>query len=145
MTTGYNVQPNKAVVGASAFAHESGIHQHGVLSQPRDLRDHGPARDRPRGQPLVLGKHCGRHAFIDALEQDRASRSTREHLNRAFARFKDLADRKIQITDQDLAAIVGRGARRGRGGRSRARVAPGRRRHAPARRAPRSGCGAATS
>ena len=105
MTTGYSVQPNKAVVGASAFAHESGIHQHGVLSNRATYEIMDPVEVGLEGNQLVLGKHSGRHAFIDALgkigiELDDAQ------LNRAFARFKDLADRKVQITDQDLEAII---------------------------------------
>jgi 2-isopropylmalate synthase len=105
MTTGYNVQPNKAVVGASAFAHESGIHQHGVLSNRATYEIMDPVEIGLEGNQLVLGKHSGRHAFVDALakigiELDDGA------LNRAFARFKDLADRKMQLTDQDLSAIV---------------------------------------
>ena len=101
--TGYSVQPNKAVVGASAFAHESGSIS--TASWPTgDVRDHGPTRDRPRGQPDRVGA-TGLHAFADALEKVGISVDP-DHMNRAFGRFKELADRKIQITDQDLAAIV---------------------------------------
>jgi 2-isopropylmalate synthase len=105
MTTGYHVQPNKAVVGSSAFAHESGIHQHGVLSNRATYEIMDPVEIGLEGNSLVLGKHSGRHAFVDALgklgiELEDAA------LNRSFARFKDLADRKVQITDQDLTAIV---------------------------------------
>jgi 2-isopropylmalate synthase len=106
MTTGYNVQPNKAVVGASAFAHESGIHQHGVLSNRATYEIMDPLEIGLEGNRLVLGKHSGRHAFIDALGKLGLTIDA-EHVDRAFARFKDLADRKIQITDQDLEAIVG--------------------------------------
>jgi 2-isopropylmalate synthase len=115
MTTGYNVQPNKAVVGSSAFAHESGIHQHGVLSNRATYEIMDPLEIGLEGNSLVLGKHSGRHAFIDAL-QKMGIDVPAEHLDRSFARFKELADRKIQITDQDLAAIVGeelRGAEEG--------------------------------
>jgi 2-isopropylmalate synthase len=105
MTTGYSVQPNKAVVGSSAFAHESGIHQHGVLANRATYEIMDPVEVGLEGNQLVLGKHSGRHAFVDALakigiELDEGA------LNRAFARFKDLADRKVQLTDQDLSAIV---------------------------------------
>jgi drug/metabolite transporter (DMT)-like permease len=105
MTTGYGVQNNKAVVGTSAFAHESGIHQHGVLSNRATYEIMDPVEIGLEGNRLVLGKHSGRHAFIDALskigiELDESA------LNRSFTRFKDLADRKVQITDQDLEAIV---------------------------------------
>jgi 2-isopropylmalate synthase len=105
MTTGYNVQPNKAVVGSSAFAHESGIHQHGVLSNRATYEIMDPLEIGLEGNRLVLGKHSGRHAFADALAKIGVELDA-EHLNRAFARFKELADRKIQLTDQDLEAIV---------------------------------------
>jgi 2-isopropylmalate synthase len=105
MTTGYNVQPNKAVVGSSAFAHESGIHQHGVLSNRATYEIMDPVEIGLEGNALVLGKHSGRHAFVDALDKIGISLDD-EHLNRAFTRFKDLADRKVQLTDQDLAAIA---------------------------------------
>ena len=105
MTTGYSVQPNKAVVGASAFAHESGIHQHGVLSNAATYEIMDPLEVGLEGNRLVLGKHSGRHAFRDALVH-LGYELERDHLDRAFARFKELADRKIQITDQDLEAIV---------------------------------------
>ncbi len=105
MTTGYGVQPNKAVVGASAFAHESGIHQHGVLSNRATYEIMDPLEIGLEGNRLVLGKHSGRHAFADALDKIGIQLDP-EHLNRAFARFKELADRKIQLTDQDLSAIV---------------------------------------
>ena len=95
MTTGYGVQPNKAVVGSSAFAHESGIHQHGVLANRVGVPE----------SRLVLGKHSGRHAFVDALQKLGITLEDAQ-LNRAFARFKDLADRKITLTDHDLEAIV---------------------------------------
>ncbi|MDH4111797.1 MAG: 2-isopropylmalate synthase, partial [Actinomycetota bacterium] len=105
MTTGYSVQPNKAVVGSSAFAHESGIHQHGVLSNRATYEIMDPVEIGLEGNQLVLGKHSGRHAFVDALaklgiELDQGA------MERSFGRFKDLADRKLQLTDQDLSAIV---------------------------------------
>ncbi len=105
MTTGYGVQPNKAVVGSSAFAHESGIHQHGVLSNRATYEIMDPVEIGLEGNSLVLGKHSGRHAFVDALDKIGVTLDDGA-LNRAFGRFKDLADRKIQITDQDLSAIV---------------------------------------
>jgi 2-isopropylmalate synthase len=106
MTTGYNVQPNKAVVGSSAFAHESGIHQHGMLSNRATYEIMDPVAIGLEGNSLVLGKHSGRHAFLDALTKMGIDVPP-EHVDRSFARFKELADRKIQITDQDIAAIVG--------------------------------------
>jgi 2-isopropylmalate synthase len=105
MTTGYSVQPNKAVVGSSAFAHESGIHQHGVLSNRATYEIMDPVEIGLEGNQIVLGKHSGRHAFVDALAKLGISLDD-DQLNRAFARFKDLADRKITLTDQDLEAIV---------------------------------------
>ncbi len=105
MLTGYPVQPNKAVVGSSAFAHESGIHQHGVLSNRATYEIMDPLEIGLEGNRLVLGKHSGRHAFADALAK-LGYQLDQDHLNRAFARFKELADRKIQLTDQDLEAIV---------------------------------------
>jgi 2-isopropylmalate synthase len=105
MTTGYTVQPNKAVVGSSAFAHESGIHQHGVLANRATYEIMDPLEIGLEGNRIVLGKHSGRHAFADALAKMGVDLEA-DHLNRSFARFKDLADRKIQLTDQDLHAIV---------------------------------------
>jgi 2-isopropylmalate synthase len=105
MTTGYSVQPNKAVVGASAFAHESGIHQHGVLANRATYEIMDPIEIGLEGNRLVLGKHSGRHAFVDALGKLGITLDDGQ-LHRAFARFKDLADRKVQLTDQDLSAIV---------------------------------------
>jgi 2-isopropylmalate synthase len=105
MTTGYSVQPNKAVVGSSAFAHESGIHQHGVLANRATYEIMDPVAIGLEGNRIVLGKHSGRHAFADALAKI-GIELEREHLDRAFSRFKDLADRKISLTDQDLQAIV---------------------------------------
>jgi 2-isopropylmalate synthase len=93
-------------VGSSAFAHESGIHQHGVLSNRATYEIMDPVEVGLEGNSLVLGKHSGRHAFVDAL-QKMGIEVPAEHVDRAFTRFKELADRKIQITDQDLAAIVG--------------------------------------
>ena len=99
------MQPNKAVVGSSAFAHESGIHQHGVLSNRATYEIMDPVEIGLEGNSLVLGKHSGRHAFVDALDKIGVTLDE-DHMNRAFGRFKDLADRKVQITDQDLSAIV---------------------------------------
>jgi 2-isopropylmalate synthase len=105
-TTGYGVQPNKAIVGSSAFAHESGIHQHGVLSNRATYEIMDPVEIGLEGNRIVLGKHSGRHAFVDALDKIGVQVDP-THLDRVFARFKELADRKIELNDQDLAAIVG--------------------------------------
>ena len=103
--TGYPVQFNKAVVGRNAFAHESGIHQHGVL-QDRLTYEIMRAEDvGVAGSQIVLGKHSGRHAFSRQLE-DMGYDLDKAEIARAFQRFKELADRKVQITDKDLEAIV---------------------------------------
>jgi 2-isopropylmalate synthase len=103
--TGYPVQYNKAVVGRNAFAHESGIHQHGVLSERTTYEIMDPTAVGQAGTQIVLGKHSGRHAFADTLAK-MGYRLQGDALNAAFARFKELADRKVQITDADLEAIV---------------------------------------
>jgi 2-isopropylmalate synthase len=103
--TGIHVQPNKAIVGDNAFAHEAGIHQHGVLSNPITYEIMTPQSIGLSRNRLVLGKHSGRHAFTKRLE-DLGYELTREEINRAFARFKDFADKKKEIFDEDLEAIV---------------------------------------
>ena len=103
--TGYAVPPNKAVVGRNAFAHESGIHQDGVLKE-RTTYEIMDARDVGlESNSIVLGKHSGRHALRDALEQ-LGFKVEGNALNQAFARFKELADKKKQVTSLDLEAIV---------------------------------------
>ncbi|MEX0873889.1 MAG: 2-isopropylmalate synthase [Actinomycetota bacterium] len=103
--TGYPVQPNKAIVGANAFAHESGIHQHGVLQDRMTYEIMNAEEIGYEGGQIVLGKHSGRHAFSSELEKMGYVLS-KEELNRAFERFKEFADRKMQITDKDIEAIV---------------------------------------
>jgi 2-isopropylmalate synthase len=103
--TGYPVQYNKAVVGRNAFAHESGIHQHGVLAERTTYEIMDPTAVGQAGTQIVLGKHSGRHAFADTLAK-MGYHLQGDALNAAFARFKELADRKVQITDADLEAIV---------------------------------------
>ncbi len=103
--TGYPVQYNKAVVGRNAFAHESGIHQHGVLEERTTYEIMDPAAVGQGESQIVLGKHSGRHAFSDTLEK-MGIHIHGDALNAAFSRFKELADRKVQITDADLEAIV---------------------------------------
>ncbi len=103
--TGFNVQPNKAIVGANAFAHESGIHQDGMLKNAETYEIMTPESVGRKQSRLVLGKHSGRHAFVKKLEElgyelgDNA-------LQDAFKRFKDLADRKKEVFDEDLVALV---------------------------------------
>ncbi|MCL4433376.1 MAG: 2-isopropylmalate synthase [Actinobacteria bacterium] len=103
--TGYPVQYNKAVVGRNAFAHEAGIHQHGVLSDRRTYEIIDAATVGLQGSQIVLGKHSGRHAFTASLEK-MGIHAHGDVLDQAFRRFKDLADRKVEITEADLEAIV---------------------------------------
>src|SRR2546430_5660112 len=103
--TGYPVQPNKAIVGRNAFAHESGIHQPGVLAERTTYEIIDASKVGQKGSQIVLGKHSGRHAFAAELEKMGLSLQG-DALNSAFARFKELADRKVELTDADLEAIV---------------------------------------
>jgi 2-isopropylmalate synthase len=104
--TGFPVQPNKAIVGANAFAHESGIHQDGVLKNRETYEimraeDVGWSHNR-----MVMGKHSGRNAFRTRLKELGIEFSSEEKLNAAFSRFKALADKKHEIFDEDLQAVV---------------------------------------
>ena len=103
--TGIMVQPNKAVVGANAFAHEAGIHQHGVIMEKSTYEIMTPESIGLNQNKLVLGKHSGRHAFKQRLEE-LGYDLNKEDLDRAFVRFKSLADQKKEIFDEDLDAIV---------------------------------------
>ena len=104
--TGFTVQPNKAIVGANAFAHEAGIHQDGVLKS-RDTYEIMRAQDVGWvTNKLVLGKHSGRNAFKARLTELGIVLPSEEALNAAFKRFKDLADKKHEIFDQDLQALI---------------------------------------
>jgi 2-isopropylmalate synthase len=103
--TGIDVQPNKAIVGRNAFAHEAGIHQDGVLKDARTYEIMTPESVGVPQSQLVLGKHSGRHAFQKRL-QGLGFTLAREQLNSAFERFKELCDKKKQVFDEDLAAIV---------------------------------------
>ncbi len=104
--TGFPVQPNKAIVGANAFAHESGIHQDGVLKH-RETYEIMRAEDVGwSANRMVLGKHSGRNAFRTRLEELGVSFASEAELNAAFARFKELADKKHEVYDEDLQALV---------------------------------------
>ena len=103
--TGYPVQYNKAVVGRNAFAHEAGIHQHGVLADRETYEIMDAALVGQEAAQIVLGKHSGRHAFADTLSK-MGLHLQGDALNQAFTRFKELADRKVEITEADLEAIV---------------------------------------
>jgi len=103
--TGIVVQPNKAIVGDNAFAHESGIHQDGILKHHKTYEIMRPQMVGLRGRRLVLGKLSGRHAFAERLKA-LGFKLSAEELDRAFARFKGLADKKKEVFDDDLMAIV---------------------------------------
>lgn len=103
--TGIPVQPNKAIVGANAFAHEAGIHQDGMLKHNQTYEIMRPETVGLNRSRLVLGKHSGRHALKTHLEE-MGYELTREELNEAFKRYKDLADKKKTITDADLEALI---------------------------------------
>ncbi|HEX2009936.1 MAG TPA: 2-isopropylmalate synthase, partial [Roseateles sp.] len=105
-TTGFIVQPNKAVVGANAFAHASGIHQDGVL-KARDTYEIMRAEDVGwSANKIVLGKLSGRNAFKQRLQELGIELESEAEVNAAFVRFKDLADRKNEIFDEDIIALV---------------------------------------
>ena len=103
--TGYVVQPNKAIVGRNAFAHESGIHQDGVLKERSTYEIMDATTVGLDANSLVLGKHSGRHALRAALEE-LGFEVSGQALNAAFKRFKEIADRKKQVTAMDLEALV---------------------------------------
>ena len=101
----FGCSPNKAVVGANAFAHESGIHQHGMMANPLTYEIMTPASVGVIGTNLVLGKHSGRRALADRMEK-LGHTLTREQLDEVYHRFTELADRKKNIYDQDLLGLL---------------------------------------
>ncbi len=103
--TGFVVQPNKAIVGANAFAHESGIHQDGMLKHAGTYEIMTPESVGLGKSTLVMGKHSGRHAFKMKL-QELGFEVGDNAMNEAFRRFKDLADRKKEVYDEDLVALI---------------------------------------
>lgn len=103
--TGYHIQFNKAIVGANAFAHSSGIHTDGMLKDRTTYEIISPQKIGLEESKLILGKTSGRHAFRTHLEA-LGYKLNEEELNRAFVRFKQLADKKAEITNEDLEAIV---------------------------------------
>ena len=104
--TGFQVQPNKAIVGANAFAHESGIHQDGVI-KARETYEIMRAQDVGwQANKMVMGKHSGRNAFKTRLQELGHEFNSDDDLKEAFSRFKDLADKKHDIYDEDLLALV---------------------------------------
>lgn len=104
--TGVGVSPTKPIIGANAFAHESGIHQHGVLANKETYEIMTPESVGIPKNAIVLGKHSGRHAFEDRL-RELGYQLDKEKLDKAFEKFKVLADKKKTIKDRDLEAIVG--------------------------------------
>jgi len=103
--SGITVQPNKAIVGANAFAHESGIHQHGVLSEKSTYEIMSPESIGLKQNRMVLGKLSGRHAFEEKLDE-MGYNLTEEQIKNAFQKFKDLADKKKDVSDSDIEALV---------------------------------------
>jgi 2-isopropylmalate synthase len=104
--TGMVVPGNKAIVGANAFAHESGIHQDGMLKEKTTYEIISPDTIGLRDSKLVLGKHSGRHAFREKLIDLGYEQLTEEQVNAAFGKFKDLADRKKNVSDEDIRALL---------------------------------------
>jgi len=105
MITGIPVQPNKAIVGANAFAHEAGIHQDGVLKNKTTYEIMEPATIGLKDNRLVIGKHSGRHAFKDRLRRFGYDFSDSE-IDNLFWRFKELADKRKEIVDEDLEVLI---------------------------------------
>ena len=103
--TGFVVQPNKAIVGANAFSHESGIHQDGVIKMPITYEIIDPKTVGVPASSLVLGKLSGRHAFRERLAELGYSLSE-EDFGRAFSAFKELADKKKEVTDRDIESLI---------------------------------------
>jgi 2-isopropylmalate synthase len=108
MITGIMVQPNKAIVGANAFAHEAGIHQDGMLKNPMTYEIMRPETIGLSANKLVLGKHSGRHALREHLS-DMGYDLSDEELKIVFGKFKELADKKKSVVDEDLEVIVTEG------------------------------------
>ena len=104
--TGVNLQPHKAIVGKNAFAHESGIHQHGVLAERSTYEIMTPESIGLSRNSIVLGKLSGRHAFEERLKEMGYNLSP-EEITRAFEKFKELADKKKAVTDRDIEALAG--------------------------------------
>src|ERR1700751_4917632 len=103
--TSFPVQYNKAIVGRNAFAHESGIHQDGMLKNAQTYEIMTPESVGVKQTSLVMGKHSGRHAFVHKLEELGYELASNQ-LEDAFVRFKALADKKKQIQDEDIEALV---------------------------------------
>ena len=102
---GFQVQPNKAIVGLNAFAHEAGIHQHGVLSNPLCYEIMTPESVGLASNRMVLGKHSGRHA-LEARYREIGHALSPDDVQTVYQRFIELADKKKQIYDQDLISLL---------------------------------------
>jgi 2-isopropylmalate synthase len=105
--TGVKVQPNKAIVGENAFAHEAGIHQHGMLKNKETYEIMTPESVGLATNSMVLGKHSGKHAFRNKVKE-LGFEMSEESLERTFARFKVIADKKKQVYDRDIEALIGK-------------------------------------
>ena len=105
MLTGTKVQPNKAIVGENAFAHEAGIHQHGILQNRATYEIISPESIGLTANKMILGKHSGRHALEEKLKM-LGYHAEEEQLNTLFERFKELADRKKTVSEKDLEALI---------------------------------------
>ncbi|MFZ7132894.1 MAG: 2-isopropylmalate synthase [Eubacteriales bacterium] len=103
--TGVSVQPNKAIVGSNAFAHEAGIHQHGIINNKKTYEIMTPESIGLTANKMVLGKHSGRHAFKERIEK-LGYELNQEELDIAFSQFKELADKKKGVFDKDIEAII---------------------------------------
>ena len=125
--TSFPVQYNKAIVGRNAFAHESGIHQDGMLKHTQTYEIMTPESVGVKQTSLVMGKHSGRHAFVHKLEE-LGYQLAGNQLEDAFVRFKALADRKKHVYDEDIEALVDEEIAH-RAGPHQAGVADGHRRH----------------
>ena len=106
LLTGVATQPNKAIVGVNAFAHESGIHQHGVLANPETYEIMSPESVGRNTDSLVLGKLSGKHAFIQKLQSLGFDHIDEKRVEELFAQFKKLADKKKYVLDEDIIALV---------------------------------------
>jgi len=104
--TGVQIQPNKAITGANAFAHESGIHQHGMLTNRETYEIMTPESIGLKKSQMVLGKLSGRHAFEEKLKELGHESLTADEINEAFVKFKDLADKKKYVLDNDIDALI---------------------------------------
>lgn len=107
--TGVKVQPNKAIVGENAFAHESGIHQHGVMKNRETYEIMTPESVGLTQNNLVLGKHSGKHAFRDKVK-NLGYELTEAEIDRMFQKFKELADKKKSVYDRDIEALISKEA-----------------------------------